>query len=576
MSEEGNVIVISGTPTLCQGFESSSGLLLWEWMPSSEYLVSILNLWTISNNKVIQVSVISGESKTASRIIYEMETGEVLEVVTIFIPWFSQEMQCELVEPQLVCFSKHTSSLYIIDTQSAESQLATLTVDQGSQEEVAIGTTKTDRGSWFFWLKTSNKMSVWHQNGDVLVPLHGLASDIVLLDSTVFHHGDDRKQYIVFLTSTNEVIVYDADSSEILSNVSGRISASSKPFLFVCHVSKKQQGGLAFRFLASLSDDSLIYGSPTDVYWTREESLSSIVKVEVVDLPVSATQASIEEEFSANSLFDRIVSRISSQFHQLIIMANDLANGVHLTTRTYSKSLVRDRFGLHKLILVVTKTGKILALDTISGHIIWQHHLPASNLEANRITLFIQRTSIHYPLEPQCSLIFRNNAGKSSMFVFNPVTGSSLHGDDYIILPYLVQQAIPIPQNEDSQFLKPILLLGDDGEPRVFPQTDWAVKRIQGMAKDIFLFTADSKACTMTGYALSASRSGLTAAQVWRLKLCPAVDVSAGQHEEIVNIAARHSEERVHSLGRVLADRNVLFKYLNPNLVVVTTQGNIR
>ena len=31
--------------------------------------------------------------------------------------------------------------------------------------------------------------------------------------------------------------------------------------------------------------------------------------------------------------------------------------------------------------------------------------------------------------------------------------------------------------------------------------------------------------------------------------------------------------EHVHSQGRVLGDRSVLYKYLNPNLVVVTTEG---
>lgn len=31
--------------------------------------------------------------------------------------------------------------------------------------------------------------------------------------------------------------------------------------------------------------------------------------------------------------------------------------------------------------------------------------------------------------------------------------------------------------------------------------------------------------------------------------------------------------EHVHSQGRVLSDRSVLYKYINPNLVAVATQG---
>ena len=36
---------------------------------------------------------------------------------------------------------------------------------------------------------------------------------------------------------------------------------------------------------------------PGGVLWTREEALASILAVEVVDLPMSANQVSIEEEF---------------------------------------------------------------------------------------------------------------------------------------------------------------------------------------------------------------------------------------------------------------------------------------
>ena len=31
--------------------------------------------------------------------------------------------------------------------------------------------------------------------------------------------------------------------------------------------------------------------------------------------------------------------------------------------------------------------------------------------------------------------------------------------------------------------------------------------------------------------------------------------------------------EHVHSQGRVLGDRSVLYKYLNPNLVAIVTEG---
>lgn len=56
------------------------------------------------------------------------------------------------------------------------------------------------------------------------------------------------------------------------------------------------------------------------------------------------------------------------------------------------------------------------------------------------------------------------------------------------------------------------------------------------------------------------------AIRTWQQKL--------GQDEaKIVNVAAKRDTERVHSQGRVLGDRSVLYKYVNPNLVAIFTQG---
>lgn len=46
----------------------------------------------------------------------------------------------------------------------------------------------------------------------------------------------------------------------------------------------------------------------------------------------------------------------------------------------------------------------------------------------------------------------------------------------------------------------------------------------------------------------------------------------AGDHK-IITVASKNPIERVHSQGRVMPDRSVLYKYINPNLVAVFTQA---
>lgn len=58
----------------------------------------------------------------------------------------------------------------------------------------------------------------------------------------------------------------------------------------------------------------------------------------------------------------------------------------------------------------------------------------------------------------------------------------------------------------------------------------------------------------------------LIAHKVWELVLSP-------KNQKIVKIASKNPIERVHSQGRVLNDRSVLYKYINPNLVAIITQG---
>lgn len=60
----------------------------------------------------------------------------------------------------------------------------------------------------------------------------------------------------------------------------------------------------------------------------------------------------------------------------------------------------------------------------------------------------------------------------------------------------------------------------------------------------------------------------LEAIEIWRINLS-----GLDNAQKILTIAMKDPIEHVHSQGRVLNDRSVLYKYTNPNLVAVVTQG---
>lgn len=58
--------------------------------------------------------------------------------------------------------------------------------------------------------------------------------------------------------------------------------------------------------------------------WVREESLADVVAVEMLDLPVSDTEAKMDEEFGHNqdNIIQKFVKRISTQLSQLKVCSS--------------------------------------------------------------------------------------------------------------------------------------------------------------------------------------------------------------------------------------------------------------
>lgn len=99
----------------------------------------------------------------------------------------------------------------------------------------------------------------------------------------------------------------DLEGQELpdLSNTLHLPNFHGKPenILIVCQPRKDK--GFACRLVVSTSHYSLLLAQhPGRILWTREEALSSIVTAEMIDLPVSDTDAAIEKEFdNKNSEF---------------------------------------------------------------------------------------------------------------------------------------------------------------------------------------------------------------------------------------------------------------------------------
>ncbi|THD20530.1 ER membrane protein complex subunit 1 [Fasciola hepatica] len=412
-------------------------------------------------------------------------------------------------------------------------------------------------------------------------------------------------------------------------------------------------GAVAFRVLIRTEDHAIQHIRQNGHQrWLREEALADIVAVEMVDLPVSESQARMEEEFGhANSnIFEMFAKRFRTQAAQLwaflkycatelphllrtastsssgsltysdgstrsgrmnsIGTGSDAASAIdpNRVTRTHparlrftqsdmkpnestewnelERFLTRDNFNLHKMIVVATKVGKIFGLESERGRLVWEHLVPSATVLANgKLSVFQLRNTAHFPLSPIATVLLRSKTSNLPiLYSFNPITGVPLHKDashvfhmDSDILQAVLQ---PGPVSEASDYIRPILLLDVKSKVHVYPPEYATILATSGDANPIYIYTIENSDARITGYRVGQrmteqNETIYEATVVWRMLLHSgrSVEFDDKMPHSVVASAARPLTEHIHSVGRVLGDRSVLYKYLNPNLVAVVTSG---
>ncbi|KAF0294452.1 ER membrane protein complex subunit 1 [Amphibalanus amphitrite] len=198
----------------------------------------------------------------------------------------------------------------------------------------------------------------------------------------------------------------------------------------------------------------------------------------------------------------------------------------------------------------MVRRREVLGVHSETGSVLWA--VPVAGLSpspaAGSVVLGLQRGTAHFPHPPVAVLL----SGRL-LVTFNPITGGDLQAHQ---LPYEPTQASLLP-HADNTHLKPLLILDSAGAVHVWPES--AESLAKSLHNKLFFYTVDVKSSTAQGYAVN---QALETVPSWRLDL-------GSQGQTIRRVLAKSPHERVHSQGRVLADRSVLYKYSNPNLVLV-------
>ncbi|KAL5325101.1 hypothetical protein ACEPPN_006223 [Leptodophora sp. 'Broadleaf-Isolate-01'] len=356
----------------------------------------------------------------------------------------------------------------------------------------------------------------------------------------------------VFFTriTENEAVVVSSVSHGILGRWPMTVAKDSATYLHgASEVVQKTPDTYSVRsaVLTSNEDWVLIRNGALD--WSRTEGLSGAVAAEWAEIPESESLAkTLEAEAHSNPL--------SAYIHRVKRHANDLqylpAYLQQLPSRFITSILpgeaasqkpgilIRDSFGFSKLVIVATQRGRVYGLDAGNqGAVAWS--LKAFDIPSGK------KWAVKGIWVEQTKGTVTIRGGDGEYVLAEVTTGKTVERTMPGSWPTV--QSTAVVDSPSGPWLLPI---GVDGNPGDIP-AEWAPSAslvVQGKDGEV------------KGLKFDISGANAVPVVVWTFQ------PTSGQ--KIVNIVSRPVHDPVASIGRVLGDRTVLYKYLNPNIVLVT------
>ncbi|XP_056008838.1 ER membrane protein complex subunit 1-like isoform X2 [Ostrea edulis] len=571
------------------GLETRSGKQKWSIaLPQSNQVVfthlalSGTNLFVIGQSYGQQITIVTVDVD-----------GVIKSTQSVTAPWLTSNTKCVVSSGGfLVCYrheDQNLLTLNLADGQTFKStslQILGLEADDG----VTIETQKKADEPYIFLRMRKDHIALLE------IASHGVklkkdlpnicAAQIASLDAQSMLFTLER------LTGELKMRAYDLNTGGEMAELYQTITYLPQhgfPHTMEVLLFKKRDLRLGCRFAILSEDFSMQLVLKTGkIAWRREEALAYVLSVEMIDLPVSENQAKYEDEFGSHrdDIATMYMKRFKTQFSQLKTYIqqqlqklqghrhhhHDIEAMAESGSEDEDEELTRDEFNLNKLIILVTGAGKIYGVRSTNGHIEWEHFFPDltpfNRYGQQKLLLYVQRTTAHFPNPPQCTIVGKHKAtGNGLLFSFNPISGEAVDTPSTgQMLNFRIVQAGMLGELDDH-FLRGILLLDPNDQVHVFPEKCSSV--LKRTYRSQFLFVADRDTGFINGYRTLPLQKTFSMEKVWTVNLHK-------KQQTITQVVGKRPLEQVHSQGRVLGDRSVLYKYLNPNLVVVVTEGEIQ
>jgi len=333
------------------------------------------------------------------------------------------------------------------------------------------------------------------------------------------------------------------------------------------------------RAVISAADHSLVGIQSSQVSWVREEGLASIQQAELYSRHTTADKRSEDTSLGAQlaNLPMHLAELLKAPFEILtylssVIMARRQRKETGLlllpdATVPFSSEELRD-FGADKLILAMSKTPKIFALQATTSEVVWTKYLGPLDPKCAEskggldpcvpwMQLLPSAASPHAELVVITPAI----AGQQKVWWMDPLTGTVLREE---VLPQQVSAVIPLPHQGKTLHTHPLMLIDRQGGLQSLPKD---APELQEAAGKLFHYEVDTVNQVVQGFAVpkEGNKRPNKLVPIWNMEL-------GSLGEKILTAATPQHRPWDHVPVHIKGDASILYKYINPNLLAVASE----
>lgn len=394
---------------------------------------------------------------------------------------------------------------------------------------------------------TGNRADVFHVNLKTKVIEKAYDLPLVSGPGAFSTSSDGANVYFTRITD-DEVILVSSVSHGVLGrwplhNEKAKMSAVHG----VSEVVKKSTDSFAVRTAAVTNTDEWVLIRNGELAWTRPEGMSGAVAAAFAEIPESEELVkSLEQEAHSNPLAAYIhrVKRHIDDLQHLPAYLNAIPSRIVssiLGTEVSAKGgkLSRDSFGFHKLVILATRRGMVYGLDVANqGQVMWSRRaFDITKGDSWEVTGIMAED-----LTGKVTIV----GSKGDVVVLEADTGKVV--DTVAPGPEKTVQSVAVVDTPSGQQLLPV---GVDGKIGALPT--------ERTPKQIVVTRGSHGELKGVLFASNGTSSYETTSWVFTLP----------EGMRTVSVATRPAHEPIASIGRVLGDRTVKYKYLNPNALVL-------